>query len=286
MPEAPRTPAALRRALASALPAMLALSLAPSARAATGAAPTPPVLPTDPVLARLVEESLAARPELRQAEATVRAERERVPQAGALPDPVLSLGIQNDGFQEIQVGKMETSFYLVGLSQGIPWPGKRGLRSDVARLAADEAGAGLGRARLTTEADVRRTYTDLLSARDRLALLRELEALWQTSAGTARARYESGEGAQSDVLRAQLELNRLKQRRWALGAQEAAAVQTLNPVALAQAISTRYGVPAANITTTSYSELKAFVTGAPNAIPPRNPATRLRVSAASSVAAS
>jgi outer membrane protein, heavy metal efflux system len=229
MPEAPRTPPPPCRGLASVLAALLALSLASPARAvAETPPPAAPALPTDPVLARLVEESLAARPELRQAEATVRAERERVEQAGALPDPVLSLGIQNDGFQELQIGKMETSFYLVGLSQGIPWPGKRGLRTDVARLAADEAGAGLGRARLTTEADVRRTYTDLLSARDRLALLRELEALWQTSAGSARARYESGDGAQSDVLRAQLELNRLKQRRWALGAQEAAAVQALN----------------------------------------------------------
>ncbi len=42
-------------------------------------------------------------------------------------------------------------------------------------------------------------------------------------------------------------------------------VQTLNPSDLARAISGRYGVPAANITTTTYSELKAFVTGAANA---------------------
>jgi beta-N-acetylhexosaminidase len=43
------------------------------------------------------------------------------------------------------------------------------------------------------------------------------------------------------------------------------AVQTLNPADLVQAISQSYGIPAANITTTTYSELKAFVTGAANA---------------------
>ncbi len=204
------------------------LLLAPPAAPADGAPPGLPALPADPVLDRLVEESVAARPELRQAEAVVRAERERVPQAGALPDPVLSLGIQNDGFQEITVGQMDTSFYQVMLSQGIPWPGKRGLRTDVARLAADEAAASLGRARLTTEADVRRGYLELLWARDRLGLLGQLEEIWQTSLGTARARYEAGDGAQSDVLRAQLELNRLRQRRWALEAGERTAVQTLN----------------------------------------------------------
>jgi outer membrane protein TolC len=200
----------------------------PSQAGAQSTAPAATALPTDPTLGRLIEESTSARPELRQAEATARAERERVPQAGALPDPVLTLGIQNDGFKEIQIGKMETSYYQVMLSQGIPWPGKRGLRTDVARLSADGAGAVANRARLTTEADVRRAYTDLLLSRDRLALLKQLDEIWLTSTGLARSRYESGDGAQSDVLRAQLELNRLRQRRWALEAQERTAVQSLN----------------------------------------------------------
>jgi cobalt-zinc-cadmium efflux system outer membrane protein len=206
----------------------LLLLLSPLARA--GGETVGPVLalPRDPVLDRLVEQSLAARPELRQAEATVSAERERIPQAGALPDPVLSLGIQNDGFRDIQVGTMPTSFYQVMLSQGLPWPGKRGLREDVARLSADAANAALARARLTTEADVHRAYLDLLLARDRLGLLDRLERIWQDSAGSARVRYEAGDGAQSDLLRAQLELNRLRQRRWAFEAQERTAVQSLN----------------------------------------------------------
>ncbi|WP_242344328.1 TolC family protein [Anaeromyxobacter terrae] len=205
------------------------LLLAPQARAnAQADASAGLALPSDPVLAALIEQSLAARPELRQANAAVRAERERIPQAGALPDPVLTLGIQNDGFKEIMVGKMETSFYQVMVSQGLPWPGKRGLRTDVARLAADEAGASLNRARLTTEADVRRAYLDLLLTRDRLDLLARLERIWITSAGFARSRYESGDGVQSDVLRAQLEQNRLRQRRWGLEAQERTTLQTLN----------------------------------------------------------
>lgn len=185
-------------------------------------------VPTDPLLDRLISESLAARPELQQAEAFLRAQKERVPQAGALPDPVLSLGIQNDGFNEIQIGDMETSFYQIMVSQGLPWPGKRGLRTDVARLTSEQAEAALSRARLTAEADVRRAYVDLLLIRDRLALLGRLDALWEKSAGVARALYESSGAAQSDVLRSQLEINRLGQRRAALSAQERATVQLLN----------------------------------------------------------
>jgi outer membrane protein TolC len=185
-------------------------------------------LPTDAVLAQLVAESLANRPELAQAEFTVRAERERVPQAGALPDPTLSLGIQNDGFEGLKIGEMETSYYQVMLSQGLPWPGKRGLREDVAKLAATRAESDLARLRLSTEAEVRRAYVDLLVMRERLGLLDELERIWQRAIGTARARYESGDGAQSDVMRAQLELLRIQQRRWGLKADEASRLQALN----------------------------------------------------------
>lgn len=213
----------LRPALA---PALAALLVAPAAAAQE----PPPGLPLweDPALARLVEESLAARPELAAAAAEVRAGAEQVPQASALPDPVLSLGIQNDGFDRIMVGEMETSFYSVGLAQTLPWPGKRGLRADVARAGVREAEALLSRARLGAEADVARAYLDLVLVRDRLELLGRLETIWSKSEGVARARYESGEGAQTDLLRAQLERTRLRQRRIGLEAEERARLAALN----------------------------------------------------------
>jgi len=220
-----RHPGARIRILVRTAAALASVTYAAGVHAAE-AAPSP--FANDALLARLIEESLAARPELKQAEALVRAERERIPQAGALPDPVLSLGIQNDGFSEIMIGKMETSYYQVMLSQGIPWPGKLGLRTDVAQLAASQAEARLRRARLSAEADVRRTYLGLILVRERLALLDRLESIWQTSSGVARSRYEAGEGVQSDVLRSQLEVNRIRARRWALQAEERNALQALN----------------------------------------------------------
>ncbi len=222
----------MRAPLLLALPALL-LAATAQAQAQVQAPPPPPppgspVRPADPVLAELLRESLARRPELRQAEALVRAERERVPQAGALQDPTLSLGLQNDGFAGLQVGKMPTSFYQVMITQPLPWPGKLGLRAEVASEGVRLAEASLGRARLTAEADVRRAYLDLLLARDRLALQARLEALWTKAEGLSRIRYEAGEGAQSDILRAQLERSRLRQRRWTLQADERARLQALN----------------------------------------------------------
>ena len=187
-----------------------------------------PGLLNDPVLETLVQESLATRPELAEADATVTARTERAPQVGALPDPMLQFGVQNDSFSSWEVGKMETSYYQIMLSQTFPWPGKRELRREIADLDTGGAKTFATRARLSAEADIRRAYLDLLLARGRLALVDLLEDLWQKSAGIARTRYEIGDGAQSDVLQSQLEINRLKQRRWALQAEESTSIQTLN----------------------------------------------------------
>ncbi len=185
-------------------------------------------LPTDPVLARLIADSLTARPELAQACATAKAERERIGQAGAFPEPMLQLGVQNDGFTSWEVGKMETSWYSIMASQTFPWPGKRRLRREIAELGARQAEQNVARTRLSTEAEVRKAYLDLMLARDRLALLEQLDAISKRAAGVAKALYESGTGAQSDLLRAQLEISRIRQRRWALQVEADTATQTLN----------------------------------------------------------
>ena len=177
---------------------------------------------------QLVADAFDKNPDYLRAKATLEADWQRVPQAGALPDPVLSLGIQNDGFSSIEVGKMETSWYTIMASQAFPWFGKLGLRRDVASLQARQAEADLTRASLTLEADVRRAYLDLLLVRDQLGLLSKLEVLWAQSEELARTRYEAGQGAQSDLLRAQLERSRLRQRRWALQSEERRRIEALN----------------------------------------------------------
>ncbi|MBK9036493.1 MAG: TolC family protein [Myxococcales bacterium] len=202
---------------------LLVLALVSVAAHARADAPT-----ADPVLAQLIADSLAARPELAARAATVRAQRARVPQAGALPDPMLQVGIQNDGFTGIEIGTMPTSFVSIMIGQTFPWPGKRDLRTQLASLDVDAASLDVDRLRRTTEADVRRAYLALVLARDRLALLDHLTALWGQSAEAARLTYEVGGGAQSDILRAQLEQRRLAQRRLALEAEAATLTQELN----------------------------------------------------------
>jgi len=183
---------------------------------------------TDAVVEKLLDEAAAVSPELGEARASIEADRARVPQVEALPDPVLSLGIQNDGFTRIAIGAAETSWVSIMLTQPLPWPGKRALREQVAELDVRAARARQQRALLQLDARVRRAYLDLLLARGQLDLLAELEALWAGAERLARARYEAGRVPQSDLLRAQLELARLGQRRWALEAAIASRLAEVN----------------------------------------------------------
>jgi len=191
-------------------------------------APSGSARPPDAALQQLLDQATAASPEVGQARAAVDAERARIPQAGALPDPSLSLGIQNDGFRRINIGTMDTSFINIQLTQPLFWPGKRDLREEVATLEGRRAEARLLRALLDLEGRVRRAYLGLLLVRGQIELLAEQEQLWQKAERTARARYESGQVPQSDLLRAQLELARLQQRSWGLGAGLATSLSELN----------------------------------------------------------
>lgn len=196
----------------------------------------------DGMLAVLVDDALEARPELAQARAEVRAAQERVPQAESWPDPMLQVGVQNDSFNKWQVGTMETSWLLFMASQTIPFPGKTALRGEVANVEVTARRLAVERVRLTTVADVRRAYLALQLARARLELLSRLAALLGQAVEVAQSRYEAGEGPQSDILRARLEVARLAQQRVVLQADEALQLASLNRLrghALDENVATR-----------------------------------------------
>ncbi len=187
-----------------------------------------PATAEDSVLKSLINEALNQNPDFAKSKALVEADLERIPQAKALPDPSLSLGIQNDSFKSIQVGKMETSFYQVMFTQPLPWPGKRSLRGEVAGLGADISKVAVERTRLGIQADVKRAYFGLLLVRGQLRLLEDQAIFLENAESITKARYEVGQGAQADLLRAQLERNRLRQTRFSLQAEERGYSAALN----------------------------------------------------------
>jgi outer membrane protein TolC len=187
-----------------------------------------PATAEDAQLRTLVAEALEARPELAQAAAEIRAAKERLPQSEAWSEPMLQVGVQNDGFRKWQVGTMETSWISFMASQTFPFPGKQGFRAEVARTDVRLSELSAERVRLSTIAEARRGYLALQLVRERRALLEKRLKLNARLVEVARLRNESGAGTQAEVLRAQVELSRVGQRRFQLEADERLQEQALN----------------------------------------------------------
>src|SRR5439155_2823234 len=113
----------------------------------------------------LVQEALHQNPDVQMTLRQVEAKQARVPQAGALPDPMLISGVLNEGrpipFETL--GTKDFSEVYVGVSQDLPYPGKRGLRENVAREEVTAAKWAYEAVRRSVAAQVAETYYDLYS---------------------------------------------------------------------------------------------------------------------------
>ncbi len=179
------------------------------------------------VLQELLAEALENNPGLKAAGELVAQARSRAIRAGTLPDPMVSLGYQNDGWSPTLGSEMMT-FVRVGWSQDLPYPGKRDLRTDLVVREVDDLTARSNRIRLDVVSSVKRAYFGLLLARGLLELLGDEDAAWMLTEEAVLASYRVGEGSQPDVIRAQVERARIEVRRAELEAEAHIRVAELN----------------------------------------------------------
>ena len=171
---------------------------------------------------------------------------QRVYPAGAFPDPLFRIELQNitntgsDAPPSLLPNKVGSTKYT--LVQPIPFWGKRDLKRDVAEADAEQA---QGRAAMTwseVAANVKITYAryylvvyNELLTREILDLLGRLERI-------ALVRYESGLVPQQDVIRAQVELTTMRGELLMQESERQGVQATLNSL-LDRKASTPFAVP-------------------------------------------
>jgi outer membrane protein TolC len=195
-----------------------------------------PVLAAGPAeaaleLQPLISEALQSNHDVWVSGAKWKASSSKIKLAGSLPDPMVMIGYQNEGWNEYTLGKMQGAQWMYSVSQMFPFPGKRALKEEMASRDADTAEAMYRAARLGTVARVKELYYDLFETYQDLDLVKERTSLFGQVEEAALARYATGMGQQQEVLMAQTEkymlLEReamLKQKRQSLEAMLVAAV--------------------------------------------------------------
>jgi outer membrane protein TolC len=201
---------------------VFALLLALLASAPVAAAPSAPSVD------ELVAIALARSPALAALRAQMTAAAAREAPAAALPDPMVEAAFQDVGFPRYTIGKDENSMLGVEVRQGFPYPGKRAARRAAAHAETAERVAELARAERATASQVRAAYARLYALDGEAASLAAARELLDLLSTTASARYSTGQGEQEGLLRAQIEVSRLAERRADLEAERAAAVADLN----------------------------------------------------------
>jgi outer membrane protein TolC len=168
----------------------------------------------------LVREGLDHNPEVQMAARTLEAKRARVPQAAALPDPMVMYGVVNEGrpvpFQT--VGEADFSEAYVGLSQDLPFPGKRRLRKAAAQEEVEAAQSAYEGVRRRVSADLADAYYDLYATHAALDVVEESARLLEQLIKVAHTRLSVGQTSQQDVLDAEVEMSRVEERRTELKA--------------------------------------------------------------------
>lgn len=198
-----------------------------------------------------VAAALASNPGLDELRRRAEAAAAVPPQAGSLPDPRITLGAANLPVDSLALDQDPMTQLKIGVTQTFPFPGKLGLRREIARSQAAAATNSVDEARLRLMRDVRVQWWELFYLDRAIETVDRNRTLLRGLVDVARTKYEVGHGLQQDVLLAQVELSRLHDLAVQLDGARAVGAARLN------ALLARDAQAPVSIATTEKAELPA-----------------------------
>jgi outer membrane protein TolC len=162
---------------------------------------TLPPLDTNATLGTFLTFAMLNQPRVEAAYYDYAAAVERITVERSLPDPRLTL--------ELDIQEVVTTV-MPGLMTDLPWMKKLRIRADAASAESQSKYFGFESAVLQTAFEVKRPYYQLYFLNERLRVNRETLALLSQLEQIARSQVEAGKATLQDVLRAEIEQDRLK----------------------------------------------------------------------------
>jgi outer membrane protein TolC len=161
------------------------------------------------MLPELIQGVLARNPELVAARKQWEAATNRITQARSLDDPILSIQLWNVP-QPFKATQADNTIF--GLSQNLPFPGKLGLKGEVASRSADMTEQAVYAKERELVARLKQAYYDLFLMQKTIQIHHEQVELLRQFFEIANTKFRAGKGSQADVLKAQVELSLLQQQ--------------------------------------------------------------------------
>jgi outer membrane protein TolC len=172
----------------------------------------------------LVREVLARNPSLAQMVAAYQAAASRFPQVTSLDDPMLGVSTAPGAWGSNTVD----GGYRLDIAQRYPWPGKLGLRGANAAAEANAAGQDVDDTRLQLVESAKSAFYDYYLVGRAITVNEEGLRLLREFRQNAETRYATGLVPQQDVLQADVEIGRQRERLLTLERMRKVAIARIN----------------------------------------------------------
>jgi outer membrane protein TolC len=166
-------------------------------------------------LAEAVEQALQTAPDIEASREGLGAARSLAISAGRLPDPLLTVGVEDlpvNGPDAYSTTRDFMTMRKIGVMQAFPRAEKRRLARARATAEVDLADAELTRARLEVARQTAQAWIRLATAHTSLETLQGLQADLELASASARANVAAARGSGADALAADAASARLKNR--------------------------------------------------------------------------
>lgn len=185
----------------------------------------------DPQLAALLSEAAQNNPDVQAARRETNAARSRISPAGALDDPMLEAGVLNYPVESRSFKTEDMTMKMIGVTQRLPYPGKRALRREVAEKEALAGESNVQELVNRVRRDVKVAYFELGFVDESLRLAERNRRILEQYLSIAEARYGVGQGTQADVLKAQTQVSKMLEELIKLGRERPMLEAELNRAA-------------------------------------------------------
>lgn len=163
------------------------------------------IIQLDPVLQEYIREALNNNPDLISWNAKLEAAQHSVPQAGALPDPMVTIGILNLPVNTFRFDQEPMTGAWININQTIPIAGVYGLKKDIAERSLDRTSWDLQSHQLEIAREIVQTWYDweyliqaAIATDTTIQLLNDLLKI-------AEIKYQTGKGLLLDLMRLRTE---------------------------------------------------------------------------------
>jgi outer membrane protein, heavy metal efflux system len=182
----------------------------------------------DKYLQELIAEAIEVSPSIKALTDKKDASQTRIAQNSNLPDPVLNLGLANLPTNSFSFTQEPMTGKIIGLSQGIPFPGKLSAVEQVQSKDVEINQQEIEDKRNEIRNEVTQIYYDLRFTREAIRIAEENKNLLIKIAEVVRTKYSVSSASQQNVIKTEVEITIINDKIEELKGKEGGLLASLN----------------------------------------------------------